>query len=339
MTSAGSAIDPFVGTGTPMAAAPGPRGVPRHNRGVPGRFGKAVAATVTLSLLVSCSSGDGPRRPAPPPGASASAAGGSLGSTPPAKTPGVPVPSPAPSGALAVSTETLRLSRGAERPLPTTVWYPRRAGHYPLILFSHGLGAKPADYADLLSRWASAGFVVAAPAYPHTAAGALTFDPVDLLNQPADASAVITQVLTRVRTRIDAGRIAAAGHSAGGITTIGLFSGARDARLVAGVVLAGRELLPAAFTGPPAPMLFVHGRLDRTVGYADGRRAYAAVPWPKAFLSITKGGHTPTNAELVTVGAVTTDFWRWALYGDVAAKARLPRDAAEGGRATYESGL
>ena len=245
----------------------------------------------------------------------------------------------APAKTFAVGVRDLKLARGAGRPLPTTVWFPNAAGKFPLILFSHGLTARPSDYADLIVAWAKAGFVVAAPAYPHTAAGVADYNVLDVLNQPADASYVITQVLAKYRSRIDPQRIAAAGHSAGGVTTLGMFSTSRDDRLVAGVVLAGRQVLATPFTGPSAPMLFVHGKLDTTVAYADGRTAYDAVPWPKAFLTITEGGHVPTTADLGPVEATTTDFWRWSLYGDPTAKARLPRDAKKGGLAALTDHL
>ena len=61
------------------------------------------------------------------------------------------------------------LSRGKDRPLPTTVWYPAvgtagRApargsrpptGPFPVVLFSHGLTAQPSDYSAMLTRWAA----------------------------------------------------------------------------------------------------------------------------------------------------------------------------------------
>jgi fermentation-respiration switch protein FrsA (DUF1100 family) len=258
---------------------------------------------------------------------------------PVARTPSVLPSRTAPAESLTVATLRLSLSRGADRPLPTTVWYPRAAGAYPLILFSHGLGGIPRNYADLLTSWARAGFVVAAPAYPHTAAGVRDFNVLDVLNQPADATEVITQALSRLEDRVDPQRIAAAGHSAGAITTLGMFSGNRDGRLRAGVVLAGRQIVTSPFTGAAAPMLFVHGRRDPTVAYADGRAAYDTVEWPKAFLSITDGGHLPTGGELDVVAATSTDFWRWSLYGDGSAKSRIKKDATRGGLATLSDDL
>ncbi|MFF5079955.1 alpha/beta hydrolase family protein [Actinoplanes sp. NPDC000266] len=253
-----------------------------------------------------------------------------------------PAPTPAsrraPAQQFPVGTRRLALRRGADRPLATTIWAPKGDGPFPLILFSHGLTANPGSYADLLRSWARAGFVVAAPAYPHTSGESGELNVLDVLNQPADASYVITEVLAEL-TNVDTGRVAAAGHSAGGITTIGMFSNARDHRLVAGVVLAGRQVLASPFTGVEAPLLFVHGQRDKVVGYGDGRAAYEAVPWPKALLSVTRGGHIATGAAFGVVAATTTDFWRWSLYGDTAARERLRTDATRGGVATLDDKL
>ena len=245
----------------------------------------------------------------------------------------------APAESFELRTQKLDLSRGAGRPLPTTVWMPAATGRYPMILFSHGLSTTPRSYATLLTAWARAGFVVAAPAYPHTAAGVADFNPVDVLNQPTDARSVITQVGQRLADRIDPARIAAAGHSAGGVTTLGLFAGPRDDRLRAGVVLAGRQIVSAALQGAAAPLLFVHGKRDATVAYADGHAVYDAVTWPKAFLTVTEGGHVSSGDELDVITTTTTDFWRWSLYRDPAAKARLPKDATRGGLATLADRL
>lgn len=181
--------------------------------------------------------------------------------------------------------------------------------------------------------------MVAAPAFPHTAGGVPDFNPLDLVNQPTDVGYVITQVVARLPKLVRPDRIAAAGHSAGGITTLGMFAGARDERLKAGLVLSGRQLVTTPLAGAPAPMLFVHGKLDPTVAYADGRAAFDVVRWPKAFLTVTKGGHIATGAALDVIAATSTDFWRWSLYGDRAAKSRLPRDATRGGLATLTDRL
>jgi dienelactone hydrolase len=259
----------------------------------------------------------------------------------------ITAPSTAPTTTFKLAVRHLDLSRGADRPLPTTIWYPERGtGPFPVIVFSHGLTSEPSAYSALLTRWARAGFVVAAPSFPHTHYQVKDYRPLDVANQPADASYVLTKVLAlnaksgdKLEGRLDSARVAAAGHSAGGITTIAMFTANRDKRLVAGIVLAGEQVLPAPFTGPTAPMLFVHGRLDKTVPYENGLAAYRAVPWPKALMTVTKGGHVTITKQFGPVLNATTDFWRWSLYGDVAAKARLKADATKGGTATLTNDL
>jgi dienelactone hydrolase len=291
-----------------------------------------------LALTGACSEGSGTPRVAAPASASASTPASASASRPPAPEPA----RTAPRESFEIKSRELDLSRGADRPLPTTVWYPAEgAGPFPLVLFSHGLTSEPAAYAAVLRAWARAGFVVAAPAYPHTSYGVRDYDPVDVINQPADASQVITRVLALnraagdpLRGRIDASRVAAAGHSAGGITTVGLFSGNRDDRLTAGIVLSGRQVLPVPFAGEPVPMLFVHGKRDRTVPYAEGLAAFQAVPWPKAMMAVTEGGHVAITKDFAPVINTTTDFLRYALYGDERARDRLKSDATNGKRAT-----
>jgi fermentation-respiration switch protein FrsA (DUF1100 family) len=306
-----------------------------HNGRVNRRTAVMVALALTVTGAISACSADDPPAVSTPPSAPA-----------PSSAP-APIGGTAPDREFAVGTLKLKFSNGKGRPLPTTVWYPADGdGPFPLILFSHGLTSEPAAYESLLSEWAEAGFIVAAPAYPYTSYGVKKTDPVDIINQPADATEVITRMLAlndepgdKLSGKIDATKIAAAGHSAGGITTVGLFSGSRDDRLVAGIVLSGRQGLPVPFYGKPAPMLFVHGKLDETVPFAQGLTAFNAVPWPKAMMSVTRGGHVALTKDFGPVVNTTTDFLRYALYGDTDAKERLKADATKGGRATLDDKL
>ncbi|GIE79658.1 hypothetical protein Aph02nite_56080 [Actinoplanes philippinensis] len=241
--------------------------------------------------------------------------------------PTAPAPTAAKSAAPASKAPVpeLAFNRGGDRPLPTRVWLPTGTGPHPLIYFSHGLTSQPNDYADLLAAWAAAGFVVAGPKYPHTWYEAPEYDADDVVNQPADAQYVITELLTSLGSHVDPQRIAAAGHSAGAITTVGLFSGSRDVRLKAGLLIAGRQMeQPSPFAGPAAPLLFVQGKQDKTVTYEQAYGAYNEVPWPKGFLELPDAGHLPHRDEPALVASTTTDFWRWTLNGDQAARQRLP---------------
>jgi dienelactone hydrolase len=243
----------------------------------------------------------------------------------------------APAGTYAIGFRVLALSRGPARPLPTTVWYPAlhagrdapvAGGHFPLVIYSHGLHSLPAYHTEIISRWVASGFVVAAPAYPRTREGAPRFSRADIRNQPADAWHVVREVLrlAAFAGHLDAGRIGAAGHSAGGYTTAGLFTAGHDRRLRGGIVIAGAGIA-GAFAGAPAAMLFVHGTADPTVPIEAARAAYERVSWPKAFLALPGQDHgaylTPGQPGFTQVVTATLDFLRWTLYDDAGARSRL----------------
>ena len=263
----------------------------------------------------------------------------------------------APTRLFAVGTRQLNLSRGADRPLRTVVWYPAQGsaggavksnvapapGRFPVVIFSHGLTSSPEAMQGVTTKLAAAGFVVAAPAYPFTSNGAATFDAGDMTNQPADASMVITQVL-RLDTKsgdllaghLDTARVGAGGHSAGGFTTAGMLSGTnRDERVKAGIIISGGSL-GGQFSGAATPVLFIHGDRDAVVNYAKGRAAYDKLTWPKAFVTIIGGDHVSPVSN-PTAMKTMIDFLRSTLYRDEAAKARLSSDATVPGKSRYES--
>jgi dienelactone hydrolase len=196
------------------------------------------------------------------------------------------------------------------RALPTLIIYPERNAHdrhhYPLIVFSHGFTATGPAYEPLLRKWAAEGYVIAAPTFP-LSNGAAPGGPdiFDYVNQPADVSFVITQMLgldrnpsSPVYRNIDTKDIGVAGHSLGAITTLGVAynSCCQDPRIDAAVPISGIELpFPGGsyFTGPAVPLLLIHGTNDRTVGYGASVNAYADAAAPKFFLTLTGAPHTP----------------------------------------------
>ena len=205
---------------------------------------------------------------------------------------------PVPSGSAArVVSRVLPFARGKQRPLPTTIWYASApdgtgmaAGRHPIVLFSHGLGGLPEQFAPLATGWARAGYVVVAPAYPHTN-GRVTVDAGDIRRQPADAAYVLRKLAAgELAAHLDSDRVAAVGFSAGGTTTLGLFRKGHSPALRAAVSVSGRRP-SSGFAGPAAPMLFVHGDEDPVVPFDAGRAAYRAVPWPKQFVRVRGAGH------------------------------------------------
>ncbi|MGZ8765217.1 MAG: alpha/beta hydrolase [Acidimicrobiia bacterium] len=242
-----------------------------------------------------------------------------------------------------------------DRSLVTTVFYPatgtagaepvadapadRRDGPYPLIVFSHGLGATPAAYQELLMRWAAAGYVVAAPAFPKTnaqAAGGI--DPGDFANQPTDVSAVITGMLDAtdgagpLAGLVEPDNVGVAGHSLGGITTLGVAANSccLDDRVQAAVVMSGDPLMfpNGDFDyGDAPPILLVHGTADDLVTYEASVDVFNEAKAPKGVLTIEKGDHgAPMNPSGPAFGSIvrtTTDFFDAYLRDDPNALDRL----------------
>ncbi|MEV6489879.1 alpha/beta hydrolase [Actinoplanes sp. NPDC051633] len=297
----------------------------------------AIAATLCAVLVVVSCGQDRDRAGSPAP--------------PPAPGPSATSPGPAPTGRFAVGVRELRLARSADRPLRTLVLFPAvptgrnplpqpapaivtprpgmtpRPGRYPLVLFSHGLHGSPERYSPAVASWAAAGFVVAVPAYPHTNKKAAPYIRADFVNQPADAEYVLREVMKLANApgdplegHIDTTRIGAVGHSAGGYTTIGLFRSGHNARIKAGVVIAG-WLAPGAYGGPPARMLFVHADNDRTIPIADGRAAFDRVPWAgKRFELLPGAGHAaymlPGEPGYAEMDRLVTTFLLATLGGE-----------------------
>ncbi|MET7807786.1 alpha/beta hydrolase family protein [Micromonospora chersina] len=272
----------------------------------------------------------------------------------------VPSFRPAPPRPYAVGVRHFVVDPDGSRPLPVTVWYPAEptapahaiqetagpvswpdvpvaAGRFPVVVYSHGLHSLPDLHAPLTTRWAAAGFVVVAPTYPRTNLRARDFTRADVRNQPADGWRLIRH-LVRLDARpgdplaghLAVDRFAAAGHSAGGFTTAGMFASGHSRRLRAGIVIAGGGLA-GSFAGPVAPLLFVHGGADPIVPESVGRAAYARSLGPAAFLGLPGQGHgeylAPGRPGFAQVLAATTDFLRWTLYDDRRARDRLPADA------------
>jgi hypothetical protein len=270
-----------------------------------------------------------------------------------------------------VERRTMRLPGGRRVPrtLDTIVRYPTAGpasrhdvpgatplhGPFPLIVFGHGFAVTPAPYAALLRAWAMAGFVVAAPLFPGTASGARGGpNPADVYNQPGDMSAVITRLIRMSRTPgipfhglVDAGAIAVAGQSDGGVTALAAAYSRRDRdpRVRAAIVLSGAEFsgfggFPFA-AGEPA-LLATQGTADTTnlPKYTD--QYFAAAASPKFLLRLLGAGHLPPytteQPQLGIVERVTVAFLRRYLEatsgaGAAPALSRLRRAGNVPGRA------
>lgn len=239
-----------------------------------------------------------------------------------------------------ITTRTETFERNG-RSLRTTVWAPDGDGPFPIVLFSHGLGALPEDYRPLFEEWVHDGLVVVGPTYPHTNGRGAT-NPRDVVNQPADASFVLDSVIELATDRddplfgrLDPERIGAVGHSMGGMTTVGLASTCcADERIDAGVVYAGDAtgFADHGFVQDAPPLLFIHGDADAVVSYESGRDAYQDATGPKAFITLAGADHTgpffdDSGTHGTVVSATTIAFLRWTLQNDDGALEELRRAA------------
>ena len=189
------------------------------------------------------------------------------------------------------------------RTLETTILMPDGEGDFPLLIFSHGLGASPQSYESLIEEVAAAGFVVVAPLYPLTSANAPAgVDPADTQNQPGDVSFLIDVVSAAVANsqapfdnRTNTDTIGTFGHSNGGITTLGVIANSccRDTRIDAAVSLSA----PAApYNGEydfsrTVPLFFVHGTSDLLIPYEGAVRVFNEVEAAKGMLTLNDIGH------------------------------------------------
>lgn len=198
--------------------------------------------------------------------------------------------------------------RRVPRPVTTVVRYPPSGGPYPLIVFGHGYSVTPKPYARLLRRWADAGYVVAAPVFPLGNANAPGGpDESDLLNQPRDMSFAISELLdltahatSRLYGRIDASRIAVAGHSDGAETALAVAYDhrSRDRRVRAAIVLSGAALPgmgPFPRAGPP--LLAVQGSADTINAPSATTTYFGLARRPKFLLWLPGAHHLPPYAN------------------------------------------
>jgi dienelactone hydrolase len=284
----------------------------RHRRAADGRRparSKAVRLTLLVAAVVLLLAGAGygvrqlTARPRQHPAATAPDMHGSVSPTPSASMSTRP---PGQDGEYQVAeqafafTETAGAALG-NRILPVLVRYPEtqqsgtaRAGSvpgvgaFPLVVFAPGYLQCGDVYSDLLTHWASAGYVVAVINFPQTNCHTVNPNESDLIHQPEDVGAVIgrleglsQQAQGPLAGLIDASRVAVAGHSDGGDTVAAMaaMSCCRYPALRAVIVLAGAEW--PAFTGrwfgaPTPPMLFVQGAADTINPPAASMQLYEA---------------------------------------------------------------
>ena len=269
-------------------------------------------------------------------------------------------------------SRTIHLANGATEPrtLVTEIRYPaagpagandvRNAraagGPYPLVIFGHGFGVTPTPYAPLLDAWARAGYVVAAPIFPLGSALAPGGpNEVDLVNEPADMSFVISRMLVESRRAsgpfrglLARNRIAITGHSDGGDAALAVAfdRSFRDARVTAAVILSGAEIpqlgaFPFPRRGPP--LLATQGSADTTNPPSATSMFFGLAPRPKFLLTLAGAPHLPPYSSeqpyLGIIERVTVAFLDRYLKTQPAGLHRMLTAGRVAGRATLVADL
>ncbi|MGP3982501.1 alpha/beta hydrolase family protein [Streptomyces sp. KR80] len=247
---------------------------------------------------------------------------------------------PAPTKPFAVGVRRYDWTRGSRR-CTTYVYYPATGtpggnpvtnapvadGVFPVYNYTHGFGSSPQGSLFFIRPLAAAGFIVPAPHFNYNGAGEVR------RGEPSkDVSEIITQTLALNSSGPLAGHIntdigvGVSGHSLGGMTTHGLLTAWPDSRIVSANPQSCEDMgTPAASI--TAKVVFVHGDRDNLTRYDSARRAYTEMTWPKAFLTFVGGSHTSFWSDKRFPNTVV-DWARWTMYGDTAARDRLPADAA-----------
>ncbi|MDE0051318.1 MAG: hypothetical protein OXO52_16135 [Rhodospirillales bacterium] len=162
------------------------------------------------------------------------------------------------AGAEGVGFRDIHVEAGGER-LLVALWYPADAapgqttvgpftmaasrdarlgvGRHGLILMSHGTGGGRLNHRGTAIRLAEAGYIVAAPEHAGDSwrDGRHSGTSANWHRRPRQLSAVLDRLLgdDEFGPRIDAARIGAVGHSAGGYSVLALIGGRADMALLA----------------------------------------------------------------------------------------------------------
>lgn len=225
---------------------------------------------------------------------------------------------------------------------------PATDGPFPVLVWSHGLGGWGDERVEMLTRWASAGYVVVAPTFPLSSR---SNDPSDLSNQPADVAFVVQQVRAAAAhpsdvldglVRTDC--LALGGHSLGGGTTLAAAYDTCCADIhptalidVAGVLV---DRTPGARLADmsPIPILLVHGDADRRVPYQQSVQKVGLLHGPTWFLTFSGGGHSdmfqPPGAALLDDAVVA--FLDAQLQGAPGRLDALPAAVSTSGLGTLQ---
>lgn len=192
-------------------------------------------------------------------------------------------------------------------------------GPYPAVVFVHGTAGFRSQSLELVTHWASRGFVVIAADHPGLWLKDL-LGSICGVNAPAQAlSADISDLVGAIKApvgdlaflqdHVDGGRIGMAGHSAGGgaIKSFGAVAQVLIPMAAAGVD-AGAALKSTLVLGAQA---------DKVVAYSGQQSGYASSPARKRLVGIANSGHLAFSSLCSLKNADGEDFLTIANEFDV----------------------
>ena len=182
---------------------------------------------------------------------------------------------------------------------------------WPVIVWANGTMCAPVLYTDLLKSLSAKGFVVVTNSDVMSANGKSQIAALDyILKQNAKPDSVFYG-------KIDASRVAAAGHSQGGRSTVN--AAAADSRFRCAVSIAGSPFTSEA-KKLSAPTLFLTGTADLVVLSSMWvKPAYKNCTGPAVYASLKNGIHTSCMLSAGTYVDYCVLWLRAWLDGDAAA--------------------
>lgn len=201
------------------------------------------------------------------------------------------------------------------RTLLTSIWYPAAAngvdaqiatgGPFPIVMYSHGFSSMRAENSGLAMHLASHGYVVIATTFPVSNINAPGGPSgIDIAEQPHDVSFVLDQALGLAATPgsvleggLDDTRVAAAGLSMGGLTTLLVTYHAqlRDPRIDLAIAMAPLAgiLTQSFYETTEAPLMVLFGDTDAILGYdPNATRIRDRAHAPLDLITLSHGTHT-----------------------------------------------
>jgi predicted dienelactone hydrolase len=187
-------------------------------------------------------------------------------------------------------------------------------GPYPAVVFVHGTAAFRHQSLPIVTHWASRGFIVVAADHPGLVLGdVLTMlcpdTPTGTRDLDADVAAEVaalaapTGELAFLAGRVDASRLAVAGHSAGAGTAASA-AGLPGVRVV--LSFAGNQA--AASSTTLAASLYMAGDRDGIVAPTASHDAWAQSATPRHFVRIANAAHLAFSDLCETKNAAGKDL-------------------------------